>query len=102
MWSVNVCMIRRQSAYRFTRGFCVHLPYAQNGFTPLMEAVQRQHKQMTVMLLKKGADPSIVDNVRVERCVCVRKIVGEVQYYIFLSCNDESVHDFVYIYRFML
>ena len=47
-----------------------------------MEAVQRQDKEITEALLKRDADPDTLNNVSIERCLRVRKLVGEVQYYI--------------------
>ena len=59
MWSAKVGMVQRQAAYIFSHGPC-----AQNGFTPLMEAVQAQHNEMTEMLLDSGADRDTTDHVR--------------------------------------
>ena len=58
MWSVKVCMVQQKAAYIFSHGPC-----AQNGFTPLMEEVQTQHKELTGMLLDSGADRDTTDNV---------------------------------------
>ena len=56
------------SEHILTHGWFVR-SHAQDGCTPLMEAVKQNDGKMALLLLENGADPETSDNVSGWECV---------------------------------